>query len=117
MSITLTFFFCCCCCGFVCRYIIPTPVIKHFLSFVEKNGYYIGFDLPDISCQAMENSQIRKQFKMNHGMSGILINEINLVSAPHKILEKDDVILAIDGVPIGNDEKCNFFFLKACENI
>lgn len=66
----------------------------------------MGFDLPDISCQAMENSQIRKQFKMNHGMSGILINEINLVSAAHKILKKDDVILAIDGVPIGNDEKC-----------
>ncbi|EOA15052.1 hypothetical protein CARUB_v10028411mg [Capsella rubella] len=71
---------------------------------VEEKGYYTGFDLPDISCQAMENSQIRKHFKMEHAMSGILINEMNMVSAAHTILKKDDVILAIDGVPIGNDE-------------
>ncbi|XP_010446115.1 PREDICTED: putative protease Do-like 3, mitochondrial [Camelina sativa] len=83
--------------------IIPTPVVNHFLSVVEEKGYYTGFDLPDISCQAMENSNIRKHFKMTHGMSGVLINEMNMVSAAHKFLKKDDVILAIDGVPIGND--------------
>lgn len=36
-------------------------------------------------------------------MTRILINEINPMSDAHTVLRKDDVILAIDGVPIGND--------------
>ncbi|KAL0710239.1 hypothetical protein Bca4012_017217 [Brassica carinata] len=35
---------------------------------------------------------------MNHQMTGILINKINQLLPAHKILEKDDVILAIDVV-------------------
>ncbi|KAG2299360.1 hypothetical protein Bca52824_035832 [Brassica carinata] len=51
----------------------------------------------------MENAELRKHFKMNHELTGILVNETNTVSASHKIQKKNDVILAIDGVPIGND--------------
>lgn len=36
-------------------------------------------------------------------ITGILINKINPLSDPQRILKKDDVILAIDGVLIGND--------------
>ncbi|KAL1206509.1 Protease Do-like 10 [Cardamine amara subsp. amara] len=90
------------------NYVIPTPVIKHFLSGVEETGQYAGPGLPDITCQDMGNAQLRKHFKMNHEMTGILINEINPVSDAHKVLKKDDVILAIDGVPIGNDQTVPF---------
>lgn len=91
---------------------IPTPVIKHFLSCVEESGYYIGPGSLDISCQTMENAELRKHFKMNHELTGILINETNTVSASHKILKKNDVILAVDGVPIGNDASVIFSFLS-----
>ncbi|KAG2307298.1 hypothetical protein Bca52824_027046 [Brassica carinata] len=68
-------------------YIIPTPVIKHFINGVEESGKYIGFCSMGVSCQPMENAQIRGIYQMN----------------AHRILNKEDVILAFDGVPIGND--------------
>ncbi|XP_002866059.2 protease Do-like 4, mitochondrial isoform X2 [Arabidopsis lyrata subsp. lyrata] len=89
-------------------YIIPTPIIKHFLTAVEETGQYIGLCSLDISYQSMENDYIRKHFKMSTEMTGVLINEINLLSSAQGILKKDDVILAIDGVPIGNDETIPF---------
>lgn len=91
----------------MCSYIIPTPIIKHFLTAVEETGQYIGLCSLDISYQSMENDYIRKHFKMSTEMTGILINEINSLSSAQGILKKDDVILAIDGVPIGNDETSN----------
>ncbi|CAH2069942.1 unnamed protein product [Thlaspi arvense] len=87
------------------KYIIPTPVIKLFLSGVEETGQYIGFCSLSISYQSMEDANLRKHFKMSPEMSGILINEINPLSGAQGILKKDDVILAIDGVSIGNDER------------
>lgn len=88
-------------------YNIPTPIIKHFLTAVEETGQYIGLCSLDISYESMENDYIRKHFKMSTEMTGILINEINPLSSAQGILKKDDVILAIDGVPIGNDETSN----------
>ncbi|CAH2069944.1 unnamed protein product [Thlaspi arvense] len=69
-------------------YMIPTPDIKHFLNGVEESGYYIGPSSPDITFQRMENAQMRKHFKMNDEMTGILVNEINPASDAHRILEK-----------------------------
>ena len=97
--------------NFTCRYIIPTPVIKHFLTAVEENGQYGGFCTLDISYQLMENSQLRNHFKMGPEMTGILINEINPLSDAYKRLRKDDIILAIDDVLIGNDAKGNPTFI------
>ncbi|CAH8257046.1 unnamed protein product [Arabidopsis lyrata] len=89
-------------------YIIPTPVITHFLTAVEENGQYGGFCTLDLSYQLMENSQLRNHFKMGPEMTGILINEINPLSDAYKRLRKDDIILAIDDVLIGNDAKVAF---------
>lgn len=99
-----SFLFCFCCSPYTDRYIIPTPLIKHFLNGVGESGQYIGFGSLDISCQGMNDAQIRRHFKMSHGMTGILINEIHPLSYASKVLKEHDVILAIDGVPIGNDE-------------
>lgn len=51
----------------------------------------------------MENAQIRSIFQMTSEMTGVLISRINPLSDAHRILKKDDVILAFDGVPIAND--------------
>lgn len=100
---------------FICSYIIPTPVIKHFLNGVEESGHHVSFCSMDLQYQTMGNIQIRNHFKMSKDMTGILINRINPLSDAHKVLKKNDVILAIDGVPIGNDGEgnspiCNFCF-------
>ncbi|XP_006391530.2 putative protease Do-like 3, mitochondrial [Eutrema salsugineum] len=86
-------------------YIIPTTVVKHFLNGVEQ---HVSFGSVNLSYQTMENAQIREYYKMSDEMTGILINEINPLSDAHKFLKKDDVILAIDGVSIGNDSKVHF---------
>ncbi|KAJ6848418.1 protease Do-like 10, mitochondrial [Iris pallida] len=84
-------------------YIIPVPVIKHFIAGVEEKGKYIGFCSLGLSCQATENVQLREHFHMRPDMTGVLVSKINPLSEAHKILRKDDIILAFDGVPIAND--------------
>ncbi|GAB2211879.1 hypothetical protein Drorol1_Dr00025218 [Drosera rotundifolia] len=84
-------------------YIIPVPVIKHFISGVEHSGKYVGFCSMGLSCQSMENVQLRKHFQMHPKMTGVLVSKINPLSDAHKILRKDDILLAFDGVPIAND--------------
>ncbi|XP_041003493.1 protease Do-like 10, mitochondrial [Juglans microcarpa x Juglans regia] len=84
-------------------YIIPVPVIKHFLSGVEQSGKYVGFCSLGLLCQPTENVQLRNHFKMRPEMTGVLVSKINPLSDAYKILKKDDIILAFDGVPIAND--------------
>ncbi|PIA29567.1 hypothetical protein AQUCO_05800005v1 [Aquilegia coerulea] len=84
-------------------YIIPVPVIKHFISGVEECGKYVGFCSLGLSCQPTENVQLREYFRMGNEMTGVLVSKINPLSDAHRILKKDDIILAFDGVPIAND--------------
>ncbi|EOA22239.1 hypothetical protein CARUB_v10002825mg [Capsella rubella] len=89
-------------------FVIPTPTIKHFISGVQESRQYSCFGSLDLSYQSLENVQLRNHFKMSPEMTGILINKISSSSGAYKILRKYDIILAIDGVPIGNDEKVPF---------
>lgn len=86
----------------------------HFITGVQESRQYSGFGSLDLSYQSLENVQIRNHFKMSHEMTGILINKINSSSGAYKILRKDDIILAIDGVSIGNDEKGNTIGNRYC---
>lgn len=95
-----------------CSYIIPTPVIKHFINGVEECGKYIGFCSMGVSCQPMENGELRSGFQMSSEMTGVLVSKINPLSDAHKILKKDDVLLAFDGVPIANDGTGIFSFIS-----
>ncbi|ERN20201.1 protease Do-like 10, mitochondrial [Amborella trichopoda] len=84
-------------------YIIPVPVIKHFLSDVDESGEYVGFCSLGLSYQAAENAQLREHFHMRPEMTGVLVSKINPISDAHRVLKKDDIMLAFDGVPIAND--------------
>lgn len=84
-------------------YIIPVPVIKHFINGVEESGKYVGFCSMGLSCQPTENVQLRKHFGMRPEMTGVLVSKINPLSDAHRVLKTDDIILAFDGVPIAND--------------
>ncbi|KAG7631486.1 PDZ domain [Arabidopsis suecica] len=80
--------------------VIPTPIIRHFITGAEESSHNAVFGSLVLSCQSMKNAQIRNHFKMSPETTGILINKINSSSGAHKILRKDDIILAIDGVPV-----------------
>ncbi|XP_058101907.1 protease Do-like 10, mitochondrial isoform X1 [Magnolia sinica] len=84
-------------------YIIPVPVIKHFIAGVEETGKYVGFCSMGLSCQPTENVQLREHFQMRPEMTGVLVSKINPLSDAHRLLKKDDIVLTFDGVPIAND--------------
>lgn len=92
---------------FICSYIIPTPVITHFLNGVEESGQHFSFCSMNLSYLTMEHAHTRNALKMGKEMTGIAVKSINPLSDAHKVLKKDDVILAIDGVSIGNDSTGN----------
>ncbi|KAH0897107.1 LOW QUALITY PROTEIN: hypothetical protein HID58_046675, partial [Brassica napus] len=69
-------------------YIIPTPVVKHFITSVEENAQFPGFCSLGISCQRMENAGIRRLFKMTPKMTRTLIRGVNLLSNCYGILKE-----------------------------
>ncbi|XP_010424502.2 PREDICTED: putative protease Do-like 12, mitochondrial [Camelina sativa] len=89
-------------------FVIPTPIIRHFIASAEESSQNAVFGSLVLSYQSLENDHIRNHFKMSPETTGTLINKINSSSGAHKILKKNDIILAIDGVPIGNDAKVPF---------
>lgn len=93
-----------------CSYIIPVPVIKHFVDGVEARGNYSGFCSLGLSCQPTENIQLREYFRMRPDLSGVLVSKINPLSNAYDVLKKDDIVLAFDGVLIANDGTGEFHF-------
>ncbi|KAL0298541.1 UNVERIFIED_CONTAM: Protease Do-like 10, mitochondrial [Sesamum radiatum] len=89
-------------------YIIPVPVIKHFIEGVKETGNYVGFCSMGLSCQPTENAQLREEFQMPPGLTGVLVSRINPTSDAYRFLKKDDIILSFDGVPIANDGSVPF---------
>ncbi|KAL0402582.1 UNVERIFIED_CONTAM: Protease Do-like 10, mitochondrial [Sesamum latifolium] len=89
-------------------YIIPVPVIKHFIKGVEDTGDYVGFCSMGLSCQPTENAQLREHFQMPPGLTGVLVSRINPTSDAYRFLEKDDIILSFDGVPIAMMDQVHF---------
>jgi len=85
-------------------YIIPVHVILHFLQDIEKHsGNYTGFCDIGVQIQLMESENIRKAMGVKPEQTGVLINRIYALSDAYNVLKKDDVILEIDGISIGND--------------
>jgi hypothetical protein len=78
-------------------------VIQHFLEDVEENGHYVGFCSLGLSCQQLENAQLRDHLGMRPGMTGVLVNRVQRLTDSHNHIRKDDVLMAFDGVPIAND--------------
>ncbi|PNW88079.1 hypothetical protein CHLRE_01g013300v5 [Chlamydomonas reinhardtii] len=84
-------------------YIIPTPVVRHFLSEVRKYGSYQGYCSLGVLCQNLENPHLRSALGMGEGMTGVLVNTIQKTSNAAKVLKPGDVLLEFDGVRIAND--------------
>jgi S1-C subfamily serine protease len=84
-------------------YIIPVPIILHFLEDIKKNGRYTGFCDLGLSCQSMENNQLKEYVNIPLKETGILVNRIDPLSSSAQLLSKFDVILSFDGVTIADD--------------
>lgn len=84
-------------------YVIPTPVIMHFIKDYEKNGAYTGFPILGVEWQKMENPDLRLSMGMNPDQKGVRIRRIDPTAPESMMLMPSDVILSFDGVDIAND--------------
>ncbi|GJP39933.1 hypothetical protein CLOM_g24251 [Closterium sp. NIES-68] len=84
-------------------YIIPTPVISHFLGDYRRNGQYTGFPAIGILWQRLENPALRAALKMSPGQKGVLVRKVDPTSRAHGVLQQGDVIMSFDNVPVASD--------------
>jgi len=89
-------------------YVVPVTVVQHFLQDIQRHGEYTGFCSFGISYSFLENASFRKSLGMKDGMSGVRIKSMEPTAASLNILQKNDVILEIDGISLGNDGKVPF---------
>ncbi|CAH9092399.1 unnamed protein product [Cuscuta epithymum] len=84
-------------------YVIPTPVIMHFLQDYDKNGAYTGFPVLGIEWQRMENPDLRMSVGMSPNQKGVRIRRVEPTASGSNVLNPSDVLLSFDGVDIAND--------------
>ncbi|KAG5223072.1 hypothetical protein OIU78_016892 [Salix suchowensis] len=84
-------------------YVIPTPVIKHFIQDYERNGSYTGFPFLGIEWQKMENPDMRMAMGMKSDQKGVRIRRIDPTAPESEVLQPSDIILSFDRVDIAND--------------
>lgn len=84
-------------------YIIPTPVISHFLEDYNRNGRYTGFPTVGIYWQALENPAMRASLRMSANQKGVFIRKVEPTAPSYGALKTGDVLLKFDGVPVAND--------------
>lgn len=91
-------------------YIIPTPIVRRFLTDI-KDGRYDGHPVQGMWFMegALENLATREYHKLKKGDGGVKVNRISDYSPAKGTLFPGDIILTIDGQPIGVDGKIVMF--------
>ncbi len=83
-------------------YMVPVPVIRHFLTDVD-DGHYDGFPRLGVELQGLQNPAQRAALLMDPAQSGALVTRIDDGSPAAEKLRPGDVILAVEGVPVSGD--------------
>lgn len=89
-------------------YIIPGPVIKHFLTQYQLHKNYTGFPQMGIGWQTLENISMRAYFKIPPNVTGVAINRVSPISPASKVVQKGDILHSIDGYVIANNGTVHF---------
>lgn len=89
-------------------YLVPVPVIQHFLTDM-KDGRYDGFPKLGVNNWSVtENPALRKYYGIEKLSGGILINKIANGSPADGKLQKDDILLKLDDKEIASDGTISF---------
>lgn len=88
-------------------YMVPAPVIEHFLENVER-GKIRGFPTLGVTLQKMENKDLRQYYKMSSEQTGMLVTSVFPGSSADGIIKAGDILLAIDNYQIANDGTVEF---------
>ncbi|CAA6670070.1 unnamed protein product [Spirodela intermedia] len=91
-------------------YVIPTPVILHFIRDYEKSGGYTGFPILGIEWQKMENPDLRKAMGMQPDQKGVRIRRVEPTAPESHLMKPSDILLSFDGIDIANDGTSKILF-------
>eukprot|EP00882_Tetradesmus_deserticola_P004857 GHRQ01005118.1.p1 GENE.GHRQ01005118.1~~GHRQ01005118.1.p1 ORF type:complete len:436 (+),score=140.35 GHRQ01005118.1:147-1454(+) len=89
-------------------YIIPYPIVEHFLSEYRTAGAYQGVCSPGFYTQPMENPAQQQYLKVPEGASGCVVVKLEPSTEAAQHLQVADVILEVEGTPIAADESVQF---------
>lgn len=84
-------------------YVIPVPVLFHFLDDYKAYGTYLGFPAIGINTQHMEAAALRAAYNVTGGEQGLLISKVLKISPSYGQLHDKDVLLEFDGSPVALD--------------
>jgi len=88
-------------------YIVPTPIIDHFLQDLE-DEHYDGFPEEGFFTQSMENEDLRNMYGLKKNDVGILVSSVIVGSPAEGIIRPGDVLTSIEGHAIANDGTVEF---------
>jgi S1-C subfamily serine protease len=83
-------------------YMVPTPVIRHFLKDVE-NGHYDKYADLGITYSKLQNPAQRKFLGLKDNGRGMLVNTVVAAGPCANVLRPGDVLLSIDDHTIASD--------------
>eukprot|EP00494_Astrolonche_serrata_P032639 UN32908 len=86
-------------------YIIPVPIVKHFLenSYGSKKKYKMGFGWTGLQVQTLENPSQKKYLKMKPNQYGQLVTQVSPLCDSYNKIKVRDVLMAIDGKELADD--------------
>ena len=83
-------------------YMIPVPVIRHFLDDVRR-GQAEGVPALGIATHNTENESLRRYYGIPDDAGGVVVTHVAPFSSADGLLQEGDVVLELDGVPVGSD--------------
>ncbi|KAF6254726.1 hypothetical protein COO60DRAFT_1627774 [Scenedesmus sp. NREL 46B-D3] len=89
-------------------YVIPYPIVEHFLSEYRTAGAYQGVCSPGFYTQPMENPAQQQYLQVPEGASGCIVVKLEPSTEAAQHLQLADVILEVEGTPIAADESVQF---------
>jgi S1-C subfamily serine protease len=93
-------------------YMIPTTVIRHFLTDIE-DGNYDGFGSMGVMLYpGLQNPSYRDYLKVPPEQQGVVVINTLMHSSVESIFQKNDVLVQIDDYKIDNDGRVNIYGLK-----
>lgn len=91
-----------------CGFIIPVPIIEHFLEESRRPACGGGFCSLGVTCQATENADLRAFLRLPRPGVGVLVNKVRPLSPAAGYIKPNDVLIAFDGHEIGTDGTINW---------
>ncbi|HIP50618.1 MAG TPA: serine protease [Campylobacterales bacterium] len=88
-------------------YMVPVDIIQHFLKDVS-DGKHDGFPKLGIMTDKIENPSLKEYYHLAEDAGGIIVVDIVHNSILKDVLQKEDIITAIDGHKIESDGTVEF---------